>query len=143
MASPASPTIEEHPDIVGMRMRYEQAAEAPMAQLLEGLGFLAGLYLAISPWVLGFNNLPTLTANNLIIGIAVAGLAAGFASAFGRTHGMTWVAPIIGIWTILAPWLVSGNVNTTTAVINNVVTGAVILLFGLGATSVGMQRLRR
>jgi len=101
-------TIDEHPDIVALRLGYERVAETMPAQIVEGLGFIAGLYLAISPWVAGFNSLTTLTVNNLVTGIAAALLALGFASAFGRTHGMAWVAPVIGLWTILAPWVVSG-----------------------------------
>lgn len=139
----AAPSIEQHPDIIGMRLRYEQAAQAPVAQLLEGLGLMTGLYLAISPWVLGFTDLPTLTVNNLIMGIAVALLATGFASAFGRTHGLAWVAPIIGVWTILAPWLVYGEANTTKAVANNVTVGAICVLLGIGAMTVNLRRMRR
>src|SRR5690606_42051247 len=63
-------------------------AESPTTQITEGLAFLAGVYLAISPWVVGFSNLSTITINNLVIGVAVALLALGFASAFGRTHGL-------------------------------------------------------
>lgn len=141
----ASPTraIDEHPDIVAMRMRYEQAAESPVAQITEGLGVLAGLYLAISPWVAGFSHLPTITANNLITGIAVTVLALGFASAFGRTHGVVWVAPLIGVWTILAPWVVSGAVATTAVIANNVIVGAVCALLGLLAFGGRLQRARR
>ena len=47
--------MEEHPDIMELRARYELAAAAPLAQFANGLIFLTGLYLAISPWVVGFN----------------------------------------------------------------------------------------
>jgi hypothetical protein len=138
----ASPTqrMETHPDIVAMRMPYERAAESRIAQATEGLALLAGVYLVISPWVVGFTQLQTITVNNLVTGIAVALLALGFASAFGRTHGLTWVLPLIGIWTIISPWVVSGEVNITSVVVNNVILGAVILLLGLAATAFGMRR---
>lgn len=134
--------IEEHPDIMALRMPYEKAAESRTAQAVEGLGFLAGLYLAVSPWVVGFSNLTTLTVNNLITGIALMLLAVGFASAFGRTHGMAWVAPVIGVWTIVSPWVVSGAVHTTRTIWSNVVVGAVALILGLGAVGVGLRRRR-
>ncbi|WP_443729310.1 SPW repeat protein [Sphaerisporangium perillae] len=54
---------------------------APDGQQVAGLTFLTGLYLAISPWVVGFNRFPTLTVNNLIVGLALALLALGFGSA--------------------------------------------------------------
>jgi hypothetical protein len=138
----ASPTqrMETHPDIMAMRMPYERAAESRVAQVTEGLALLAGIYLVISPWVVGFTQLQTITVNNLVTGVAVALLALGFASAFGRTHGLNWVLPLIGIWTIVSPWVVSGEVNITSVVVNNVILGAVILLLGLAATAFGMGR---
>ncbi|WP_433378396.1 SPW repeat protein [Streptosporangium sp. CA-115845] len=137
MMRPAS--LEQHPDLIEMRERYERAGSSSVAQVIDGLGLLAGLYLAISPWVVGFNGLSRLTVSNLVTGIVVAALALGFASAYGRTYGISWVVPIIGIWTIISPW-VTGSA-TTANIWNNVVTGAVIFLLGLGAVAVGSKRM--
>jgi hypothetical protein len=134
--------MELHPDIAELRARYEAAAETPTARVVEGLTFLTGLYLAISSWVVGFNHITTLTANNLIVGIALAVLALGFASAYGRTHGITWVAPLLGVWTIIAPWVVNGGVATTASMVSNVVIGAIAVLLGAGAMALGMSRTR-
>jgi hypothetical protein len=138
MATPA-PLIEDHPDIVALRMQYDRAAETRTAQLADGLTFLTGLYLAMSPWVAGFARpYPGLAASNLCTGIALALLAIGFASAYGRTHGLAWVAPVIGLWTIIAPWLVSGPTPDSYAIANNVLTGLLCVVFSLAAMSVGM-----
>jgi SPW repeat-containing protein len=134
--------MELHPDIAQLRAKYEAAAETPTARAVAGMTFLAGLYLAISPWVVGFNEFRALTANNLIVGIALAVLALGFASAYGRTHGITWVAPVLGVWTVIAPWVVNGGVATTATIVSNVVVGLIVLLLGLGAMSLGMSRIR-
>jgi hypothetical protein len=133
--------IDQHPDIVELRARYERAAATPLAQLADGLAFLTGLYLAISPWVAGFNAMRGIAVNDLITGIALAALAVGLASAYGRTHGMAWLAPIVGIWTIIAPWVIRGGVATTATIANNVATGAVAVVAGLAAMSVaGLSR---
>lgn len=132
--------IERHPDIVSMRARYEVASASPVAQLTDGLTLLSGIYLAISPWIVGFTNLSSITMNNLITGLAVSALALGFSSAFGRTHGIAWVSPIIGLWTIIAPWVISGNAATTRTIWNNVLVGALILILGLVTMSFGMGR---
>jgi hypothetical protein len=134
--------IELHPDIAELRARYEAAAETPPARAVAGLTFMAGLYLAISSWVVGFNHITTLTANNLIVGVALAVLAIGFASAYGRTHGITWVAPLLGGWTIIAPWVVNGGVASTASIVSNVVIGIIAVLLGAGAMSLGMSRTR-
>jgi hypothetical protein len=132
--------MQHHPDIAALRERYEVAAENPAAHVMDGLIFLTGLYLAISPWVIGFSGLRNLTVNNLIVGIALAALAVALASAHGHTHGVTWVAPIIGVWTIIAPWVMSGHVATTRTIWNNVVTGAIATVLGLGVMSMVMMR---
>jgi hypothetical protein len=132
--------IEQHPDIVALRMRYERAAETPTARILDGLCFLTGLYLTASPWILGYNGFGTLAVTNLVMGIAMVALALGFASAFGRTHGVAWIAPVIGAWTAVAPWVVAGNVDTTKTITNNLIAGGLFLLLSLGAIAVGMRR---
>jgi hypothetical protein len=128
--------IEQHPDLLALRARYAEVSARPSAQAAEGLSLLTGLYLAISPWVVGFSAMRSITVNNLITGIALAALAGGLASAYGRTYGMAWLAPIVGIWTIIAPWVVRGGVDTTATIANNVATGAVAVVVGLAAMSI-------
>jgi hypothetical protein len=134
-----TPAIEEHPDIAALRERYEAAAETPTAQVAEGLILLAGLFLAMSPWVVGFTGQPALTTSNLFTGIAVGLLALGFASAYGRTHRIAWVTPILGAWTIVAPWVVTGPTASDRAITSNVIVGAVCVLLSLAMLSVSMQ----
>ncbi|WP_405147555.1 SPW repeat protein [Sphaerisporangium sp. NBC_01403] len=131
--------LEAHPDIVAMRAKYERAGSSTAAQVIDGLTLLAGLYLAISPWVVGFNGLSRLSVSNMVTGLALAALALGFASAFGRTYGLTWIAPILGVWTIVSPWIIRSH--TTGSIWNNVITGIVILLLGLGAMAVGTRKM--
>ncbi|WP_229811900.1 SPW repeat protein [Streptosporangium pseudovulgare] len=126
-----------------MRARYDRATQTPVAQVVGGLTFLAGLYLAISPWVVGFSGRTTITVNNLVTGLAVAALAVGFASAYGRTRGVAWVTPIIGLWTIIAPWVVSPHSEPASVIVSNVIVGVVLLLCGLAEIAIGMRSSRR
>ncbi|MFC6879056.1 MULTISPECIES: SPW repeat protein [Actinomadura] len=136
--------IEEHPDIVGLRARYDAAAANPAVQLADGLTMLAGLYLAVSPWIIGFTGLDRLVVNNLVTGIAVAALALGFSSAFGHTHGIAWTLPVIGVWTIIAPWVIYGWSTGFDHdwVWSNVVAGAVITVMGLATMGTGVLGTR-
>ncbi|MGP4043892.1 SPW repeat protein [Streptomyces sp. 2A115] len=132
--------IEEHPDLMSLRARYAQASASPVAQAVEGLILLSGLYLAISPWIVGFSGASSITVNNLILGIAVAVLALGFGSVYERTYGMGWVAAAIGVWTIVAPWAVTGNVDTTKTVTSNVIVGAAVMILGIATSALGRMR---
>ncbi|NBM19282.1 hypothetical protein GUY61_27575 [Streptomyces sp. GC420] len=131
--------MESHPDILAMRNRHDMAERAtttPRAQAVETMALVTGLYLAASPWIAGFNGLSTLAVNNLIVGIAFALLmSGGFGRAYERTHSMAWAACALGAWTIIAPWVVSGNVDTTRTVVNNIIVGAVALLLALAASA--------
>ncbi|CAL9612684.1 SPW repeat protein [Streptomyces sp. enrichment culture] len=135
------PTIEHHPDIAEMRARFEQATSTPRGQAVEALAFLTGVYLAASPWIVGFNGLTALAVCNLILGIAYALCMGGLlGSAYERTHAMAWCAVAIGAFTIISPWLVAGNVDTTRSVWNNIVVGVVALLLGAAMAATGERR---
>ncbi|MFB0614694.1 SPW repeat protein [Streptomyces sp. AGS-58] len=131
--------METHPDIIDMRQRHEMAERAtttPKGQAIETLALLTGLYLAASPWITGFNGLSTLAVSNLITGIAYALLmSGGFGRAYERTHSMAWAACALGVWAIVAPWVVAGNVSTTRTIVNNIITGALALLLALAASA--------
>ncbi|GAA2498104.1 SPW repeat protein [Streptomyces gobitricini] len=136
------PNIEQHPDLAEMRSRFERATSTPRAQAIEALALLTGLYLAASPWIAGFSGLTALAISNLITGIAYALCMGGFGSAYERTHAMAWSACAIGAWTIVSPWVVAGNVDTTRSVVNNVIVGAVALLLGLAMAGAAMAGRR-
>ena len=146
--SPTSPstrsssTIDEHPDIMSLRDRYAAVSDKPMAGLIEGLCLLTGLYLAISPWVVGFTGLTSLKVTNLVVGIALAVLAMGYGSVLERTHGLGWVAIAIGVWTIIAPWVVSGSADIHKTIWNNAVVGGVACLLGLATMGMGLMKRR-
>jgi hypothetical protein len=91
--------------------------------------------------VVGFTDHSALTATNLIVGIAVALLALGFASAFGRAHGVVWLRPVLGVWTIIAPWIVGDAGDpATSAIVSNVIVGALIVLLTVPNMMSGMRR---
>jgi hypothetical protein len=143
MVRPVS-DLEGHPDVAEMRARYDQVAETPTARITDGALVLAGLYLAVSPWVVGFPPFEAnLSVNNFICGVAVAVLAGGFAVAYGRTHGLTWLPVVIGVWTIFAPLIIQRGYASAGAVWNNIVIGLVTIVLGLVAMRPGMLARKR
>ncbi len=103
---------------------------------------LAGLYLVLSPWVIVSAGQVRVGVANVVTGVALALLAAGFARSAERLRSLAWVTPVLGAWVIAAPWAVyrgSGvapvdidpSLSTATWV-DNVVVGAIVLLAGAG-----------
>jgi hypothetical protein len=141
-----NPSMAEHPDLVEvqhahdlveLRARYERAAEAPLGQLLEGLMVVAGLWVAVSGWVVGFAG--SLRINDLIVGLALAVLGFSFAVAYGSSHRIAWVGPVLGAWTIAALWAVNGAAMNLGSMLSNIIAGAVILIGGLAILAGGAE----
>ncbi|MEV6931112.1 SPW repeat protein [Dactylosporangium sp. NPDC051485] len=141
MARPV-PGLEEHPDIAALRARYDQVSETPAARITDGLLVLAGIYLAISPWVVGFPPFEgNLSVNNFICGVATALLAAGFAIAYGRTHTLAWLPVVLGVWTVVSPFIIQRGFFTAGAVTSNVIIG--LIMIGLGLVAIRPAVLTR
>lgn len=137
-------SIEHHPDLAEMRTRFERVTSTPAAQAVEALSLVTGLYLAASPWIAGFSALTPLAINNLIAGLAFCLCMGGLGSAYERTHAMAWTAVALGAWTIIAPWAIAGEMDTTRTVVSNVIAGAVALCLGLAmAAMAGRNREAR
>ncbi|OBF60016.1 hypothetical protein A5787_20550 [Mycobacterium sp. 852002-50816_SCH5313054-b] len=132
-------SIDHHPDLLTLRANYERVAESTSAHVTFGLALLTGLYLAASPWIVGFSATASLATSDLIVGIAVAFLAYGFATALDRAHGMTWTLPVLGVWVIVSPWILPGVALTAGMLWSNVVAGALLTVVGLNATYFGMR----
>ncbi|MGW0367294.1 SPW repeat protein [Streptomyces sp. NPDC002990] len=133
-------SIEHHPDLAEMRTRFERVTSTPRAQAVEALALITGLYLAASPWIAGFSGLTALAVNNLIVGIAYCVCMGGFGNAYERTHAMAWTAVALGAWTIVAPWVIAGEMDTTRTVVSNVITGVLALCLGLAMAAMAGRR---
>lgn len=132
-------SIDHHPDLLALRARYERVAESMSAHFTFGLALLTGLYVATSPWIVGFSATRSLATSDLIVGIAVAFLAYGFATTLDRAHGMTWTLPVLGAWVIVSTWILPEVALTTGMTWSNVVAGALLTFLGLNATYFGMR----
>ncbi len=96
--------------------------------LVDGPVFLLGLYCAASPWILHYTaSQPALVAHNLIVGIAIGLLALGFTRAPERMYGLSWAMCAMGLWMIIAPWVVGRNLDAG-VIVNNIVIGALALV---------------
>jgi SPW repeat len=138
------PSMATHPDLVEMQARYERASASSPAGITEGLVLLAGVWLAISPWVIGFNNAePRVTVSNLIVGIGVAVVALGLTALPARMVRVSWATAAMGAWAAVSQWVILRWSAPTGMWVNNLITGGIIFLLGLGAVAILLAGSRR
>ncbi|MFJ8109465.1 SPW repeat protein [Streptomyces sp. NPDC096132] len=129
--SPGRSDISTHPDVSEMRARYERMLGGRDVALVDGPVFLLGLYCAVSPWVLHYSSSqPALMTHNLIVGVAIGLLALGFTAAPARMYGLSWAMCALGVWMIIAPWIVGDSPDAGVAV-NNIIIGALAVILGM------------
>jgi hypothetical protein len=133
-----------HPDLAEMRERLERTASSGSAVALGGLVLLAGLYAAISPWVVHFSGTPFIAVNNLIVGIAVGLIGFCAALAPERMLRLAWVVAPLGVWLIISPWAVTAAHGARAGIVwNNCWIGAVTAVLGLAAMGLTVRVARR
>jgi hypothetical protein len=125
--------MSDHPDVHEMRGRMDRIATSGSTQALEGVALLAGLYAAISPWVIDFHGSNgALTLSDLVVGLTVVAVALGLGANASR-QAMSWVSPILGVWLIVSLWVIAGTSLDAGIIVSNVVVGAVVVLAGCAA----------
>ena len=97
----------------------------------SALNVLAGIWLIISPWVLGFTDLRVPLWDTLLVGIAVLVLAAIRLGTSGTT-GLSWVNLLLGIWLIISPFVL-GFTAASAAMSNAIVLSILVGIFSLWA----------
>jgi hypothetical protein len=137
-------SIAQHPDIQALGDPGSfRPAQGVLAAAAHGLALLAGAYAAISPWVVGFHDQATLPITDLIVGLAVAVLAWGYFAPSAGGRGLAWVYALMGVWLVIAPWVVQDVDRTTRVLVSNIIVGAVIAALGAAASLLELARVRR
>lgn len=95
-------------------------------------GFSLGLWLAVSPWVLGFSDEQAATANAAVVGIALAVVSLLEVGLSEVTHERLKVAA--GLWLVASPF-VPGFGASAPAEINAVVIGILVTVCAAWAMS--------
>jgi hypothetical protein len=106
------------------------------------LNVLAGIWLIISPFALGFTPLPAALWNTLIVGIVVvvfAGIRAGNPALY---PALSWLNLLLGVWLIISPFLLRYAADHT-PLGNNVILGIIVGVLGIwSALATPTTRLR-
>lgn len=120
------------------------AAASPVtAQGATVLTMLAGLWVAISPWVL---TVPDAAVHNLVVGLAVAAFGLLALSGSRGFASLQSASLLTGVWVIVSPWLLDMTILAPQALYwSNIIAGGVIValsVLGGGISSVSAMRRR-
>lgn len=105
---------------------------------LAALNFLFGIWLIISPYILGYQGAQA-KWQSVVAGIVVLILAAVRYFSPAQVWA-SWVNALVGVWMIISPFATS--YNTTAAYWNQIIFGILIAIVGISnaATHVSEQR---
>lgn len=100
---------------------------------------VAGVWEILAPFIIGYSAVTGAMVNAIILGILLLGLGLWTARAqgAGTVQALSWIDAVLGLWLILAPFIVgySGSVGP---VVNDIIVGAVVLVVEVwGAIAVG------
>ncbi|WP_431044793.1 SPW repeat protein [Streptomyces sp. P1-3] len=124
-----------------MRERYARMTGGRDVVFLDGPVLLAGVYLAASPYVVGFAGNSDMRWHNLIIGLSVAVLGLGLTLAPQRMYGLSWTLIPTGLWLVISSWAILGS-PTVGIIWSNVVVGAVTCVLGVAAAALTLRSTR-
>lgn len=94
------------------------------------VNIVAGLGLALSPWLFGFTAETYAAWNAWIVGAGVAIIAIVALFAFHQAE--EWVNLALGLWSMIAPWAL-GFAGVTAAATAHVVVGLIVALVAAGS----------
>ncbi len=108
-------------------------------KVLSWLVALAGLWEVIAAFVLGYSASTTALWDAIIIGIAliVLGVWAALSNQEGTDRALDWINVVLGVWLIIAPFVLSYTF-VTAALWNDIIVGiVVVVLAGWAALVMG------
>lgn len=90
------------------------------------IDLIAGIWLVVSPSILGYSSLTTATTNDVVIGLAVIVLSALRTTVEGYHRTWTsWINFALGVWLIFSPFIFGFSMDGA-ALWNNVILGIVV-----------------
>jgi hypothetical protein len=97
----------------------------------DSLNVVLGLWLIVSPWILGFAPETTAMWNAVLMGAVIALVALGALVEFHKWE--EWADMAFGLWLVVSPWALGFAATLATATWNFVVVG--LLTIALAAWS--------
>lgn len=90
----------------------------------DWVNLLLGGWLFVSPWVLGYADLPAPAWNSWVLGVVVAAISVAALIQFAQWE--EWVNAILGLWLLISPWVMGFAQDAPAALWNHVLLGIVV-----------------
>lgn len=100
----------------------------------SGINAVAGAWLIVAPFILGYTSIGAALWNDMIVGVAILAMALGRVGSPLRNEGLSWMNFALGIWLVFAPWVLSYGqeaglaADARTAGWNDLIVGIVVLV---------------
>lgn len=132
--------VHEHPTY--QRVDMTEEGRSTGRGMGQDLVIIAGLWVAISPWVMNFQANGLAEVNNVIIGLAIASFGVLAMSGLPSFSFLKGVTAVLGGWMVAAPFaLAVSSTVSTPQMISDVVCGAVVFLTSMGLLSSSAVRI--
>lgn len=105
---------------------------ATWVRLSSGVNLVAGLWLVVAPFALGYADIDEALWNDVIVGVLIAGLAVVRLAMPMRNDWVSWVNFFLGGWLVVAPFALNPEVDE--AVANDVTVGIVVAVLAIVST---------
>lgn len=101
-----------------------------MTQWQDAGNLVLGIWLFLSPWIVGFAGESAAAWNAWIIGVVIAVVAAGAIYDFQKWE--EWLNVVLAVWLVISPWLL-GFSALAAAMWNAVIVGLLVLALAFWA----------
>lgn len=105
-------------------------------QVAGGLSVVAGLWLIVSPWVLGFSNARTPTVDVVVVGAVVGALALMRARGAPDAEWLSWLNALVALWLVVSPWALKFAADRT-PFWNALALGVIVFVLNVYAAAAG------
>ena len=104
------------------------------ARTASAVNIVAGIWLILAPFILGYTSIVQALWNDIVVGIVVAVIAAIRIFTPVRSSWLSWVNVILGFWLIVAPFILRYPIATPRW--NDIILGIIIIVLSVwSATS--------
>lgn len=98
-------------------------------KMLAAVNIVAGIILALSPWFLAYAATVTAAWNAWLVGAVL--IAVALAAIYAHHQSEEWMSVIVGLWAVIAPWVL-GFAGISAAATAHVIVGIVVAAIAAG-----------